>query len=229
MVEALINKDNYTYHHCMGVAVISYLTGKWLGLKQEELNDLAIAGLLHDVGKIKIPDAILNKTSRLSADEYAEMKRHAQLGYEMILNLPGMTEHQALVALQHHEREDGSGYPFGLSGDRITPFSKIVAVADVFHTMISERVYKKPVPLYQVFQEIYRHACGLFDPRVVQCFMRNVMNRMVGNFVHLSGGQAARIVMLHSDDLIHPLVEAQGTLHDLRQSEFKIMDFAGHL
>lgn len=223
----LSKKDNYTYRHCIGVAVISYLIGKWLGLKDEEMHDLAIAGLLHDLGKIKIPDSILNKASSLTADEYAEMKLHTHFGYEMIWNISGMTEQHALVALQHHEREDGSGYPFGISGKKITQYSKIVAVADVFHTMISERVYKKPVPLYRVFQEIYQRAYGLFDPMIVRTFISNIMNRMIGDSVLLSDGQVARIVMLHPDDLINPLVEIRGQFYDLRHSECKIMDFAG--
>ncbi|MEX2415164.1 MAG: HD-GYP domain-containing protein [Paenibacillaceae bacterium] len=221
----LSKKDNYTYRHSIGVSVISFLIGKWLGLKDEELTDLAIAGLMHDLGKIKIPDSILNKADRLSADEYAEMKLHTHLGYEMIRNIPDMTEQQALVALQHHERENGSGYPFGVSGDKITHYSKIIAVADVFHTMISERVYKKPVPVYKVLQEIYHHAFGLFDPMIVQCFITNVMSRMIGDSVLLSDGQVARIVMLHSDDLINPLVQTKGQFYDLRQSDNKIVDF----
>jgi putative nucleotidyltransferase with HDIG domain len=222
----LCQKDNYTYRHCIGVAMISFLIGKWLGKKDEELNELAIAGLLHDIGKIKIPDSILNKAGRLSADEYSEMKLHTHFGYEMIRELPGMTEEQALVALQHHEREDGSGYPFGISGNKITCFSKIVAVADVFHTMISERVYKKAVPLYRVLEEIYQRAFGLFNPLIVHTFITNLMNRLVGDFVLLTNGQVARIVMIHPDDLIHPLVESQGQFYDLRYSEHQIMDFA---
>jgi HD-GYP domain-containing protein (c-di-GMP phosphodiesterase class II) len=221
----LSKKDNYTYRHCIGVAVISFLIGKWMGMQEEELQDLAIAGLIHDLGKVKISDSILNKTSRLTADEYAEMKLHTHIGYDMIRNLPEMTERQALAALQHHEREDGSGYPFGVSGEQINQFSKIVAVADVFHTMVSERVYKKPVPLYQVFQEIYQHAFGLFDPMIVQCFISNVINRMIGDSVLLSNGQVARIIMVHPDDLFNPLVEAQGKFYDLRQSDNKIVDF----
>ncbi|MBP1895932.1 HD-GYP domain-containing protein [Paenibacillus lactis] len=221
----LSKKDNYTYRHCIGVSLISYLIGKWLGLKDEELQNLAIAGLLHDLGKIKISDSILNKTSSLSADEYAEMKLHTHFGYEMIRNISEMTEQQALVALQHHEREDGSGYPFRIAGVKITLYSKIVAVADVFHTMISERTYKKPIPLYQVFEEIYNRGYKLFDSMVVHCFIMNMMIRMVGDHVILTDGQVARIVMLHSDDLINPLVEANGNFYDLRNSEHKILDF----
>ncbi|WP_233500572.1 HD-GYP domain-containing protein [Paenibacillus antibioticophila] len=222
----LSKKDHYTFRHCIGVAVISFLIGKWLGLNEEELNDLSIAGLLHDLGKTRIPDSILKKAGKLSAEEFAEMKRHTQWGYEMVKNLPGLTEQQALVALQHHEREDGSGYPFGIYGDKITYFSKIVAVADVFHTMISERVYKKPVSLYQVFQEIYQRAFGLFDPLIVQCFITNIMTRMIGGSVLLSDGRVARIIKLHPDDLINPLVEYQGQYYDLRQSKNKILGFA---
>jgi HD-GYP domain-containing protein (c-di-GMP phosphodiesterase class II) len=229
VILGLCKKDRYTYRHCIGVAVISFLIGKWLGLRNEALNDLAVAGLLHDLGKTKIADKILKKAGKLSAEEYLEMKRHTQLGYEMVINLAGVTEHQALVALQHHEREDGSGYPFGVYSDKITYFSKIVAVADVIHTMVSERVYKKPIPLYQVFQEIYQRAFGLFDPKIVQCFITNVMNRMIGDSVVLTDGQVARIVMLHPDDLINPLVEFQGQYYDLRQSKNKILGFASNL
>ena len=230
VILGLSKKDNYTYRHCIGVASLSFLIGSWLGLRDDELEELTVAGLIHDIGKIKIPDTILNKAGRLSADEYAEMKLHTHLGHEMICNLPGMTKQQALVALQHHEREDGSGYPFGLSGDKIIYISKIVAVADVFHTMISKRIYKDAVPLHQVFQEIYQHAFGLFDPIVVRCFITNVMNRMIGDSVLLTDGQIARIVMLHPDDLINPLVEVQGQFIDLRNSENYIHDFkANHL
>ncbi|WP_258313564.1 HD-GYP domain-containing protein [Paenibacillus sp. tmac-D7] len=224
----LRKKDHYTYQHCIGVSVLSYLIGKWLGLTEEELNDLAVAGLLHDLGKAKIPDSILKKADKLSWDEYAEMKRHTVLGYEIILSLPNITAQQALVALQHHEREDGSGYPYGKSSEEIAYFSKIVAVADVFHTMVSERVYKKPVPLYQVLQEIYQRAFGLFDPVIVQRFIINLMNRMIGDSVLLSDGKVARIVMINPDDLVNPLVESEGQYYDLRWSKNKIMDFASN-
>lgn len=228
VIVELRKKDNYTYRHCVGIAVLSYLAGKWLGLKEDELQDLAVSGLLHDIGKIKIPDSILNKPGGLSANEYAVIKLHTHYGYEMIRGLPGTTERQALVALQHHEREDGSGYPFGLTGDRIAPFSKIVAVADVFHTMLSERVYKKPVPLYQVFRELYQRAFRLFDPSVVRCLIFNLMSKMIGDSVLLSDGQVARIIMLHPDDLINPLVEAEGQFYDLRRSELKIVNFVAN-
>lgn len=104
-------------------------------------------------------------------------------------------------------------------------FSKIVAVADVFHTMVSERVYKKAIPLYQVLQEIYQQAFGLFDPVIVQCFITNLMNRMIGDSVLLSDGRVARIVMINPDDLINPLVESEGQYYDLRWSKNRIMDF----
>ncbi len=228
VIYELRKKDNYTYRHSVAVAVISYLIGKWLGFNDEKLNDLAIAGLLHDLGKMNIPDTILNKPGRLTADEYAEIKLHPRFGYEAIQKISGITEEKALVALQHHERENGSGYPFGITGQKISQFSKIVAVADVFHTMISQRVYKKPIPLYQVFLEIYHRAFGLFDPLVVQCFINNMMNRMIGDLVFLSDGKMARIVMIHPDDLLNPLVEAQGVFYDLRQTDTKITNFAAN-
>jgi HD-GYP domain-containing protein (c-di-GMP phosphodiesterase class II) len=147
---------------------------------------ISFALLLHDIGKIKISDDILNKTSSLTSEEYAEMKLHTHFGYEIIHSISGMTEEHALVALQHHEREDGSGYPFGITGNDITSYSKIVAVADVFHTMISERVYKKPTPLYQVLKELDRCAYGSLHPKVVHTFILGIMNKMIGESIILS-------------------------------------------
>ena len=223
----LIKKDRYTYRHCIGVAIVSYGIGMWSGMEEEAVQELAIAGFLHDIGKIKVPDSILKKAAPLTMDEYNEMSLHTFMGFDLLCHIPGMEEQQALVALQHHEREDGSGYPFGIAGGKITGQSKAVAIADVFHTMISERVYKQPVSLFRALREIYETAIPLFDVELVHCFVFNIMNRAIDSEVLLSNGQVGRIVRLHADDLIHPIVHSSGTLFDTRRSKLEIVDFSG--
>lgn len=228
LIQAILDlslKDRYTFRHSIGVAIISYFIGSWLEWDEEELKNLAISGLLHDLGKMRISDSVLNKPGKLTADEYAQIKYHTRFGYEMIQQLSGASEQQALVALQHHERMNGSGYPLGISGDEITTLSKVVMVADVFHTMISERPYKKRIPLYQVIEEIYQCAPMLFDATIVQCLIQNIMERRIGDPVILSDGQMAHIKKVHLDDLMHPLVESYGQFIDLRYSNRFIVSF----
>jgi putative nucleotidyltransferase with HDIG domain len=136
---SLKSKDDYTYRHSFAVAVIATLIGKWLGLKETELSELTIAAILHDIGKLKIPLDILNNPGKLTKEEFDLMKKHTIFGYEMIKETAGISHRQALVALQHHERQDGSGYPLGIRADKIDLFSRIVGIADVFHAMTSNR------------------------------------------------------------------------------------------
>jgi len=227
LVHELKMKDHYTYRHCIGVAILSFGIGTWLGMDGDSLQELAIAGFLHDVGKINIHNSILKKAGPLTKDEYGEMCLHTLIGFDMLRHIEGLTEQQALVALQHHERENGSGYPFGIEGVKITQLSKVVAVADVVHTMTSERVYKRPLPLYQALREIYEIAAELFDAKVVYCFVSNMMKRAIGSRVLLSNGQIGRIVKLHEDNLIYPVVKSRGRLYDIRKSKIGIIDFTG--
>lgn len=207
--------DEYTYRHSIGVALISRLIGKAKGLHAQELLELTSAAFLHDIGKAKIPDEIINKPGKLTPEEFTQVKNHTIFGYELIKRTSGISHRQALVALQHHEREDGSGYPYGLKGDDIDPHSKIIAVADVFHAMISKRVYKNPVPFYKVLQEMSENAYGTLEPSTTLCFLKRIMDMLIGNSVVLSNGYEGKIIMISSNDPVHPLVEVNGRYIDL--------------
>ncbi|KIL39584.1 hypothetical protein SD70_19150 [Gordoniibacillus kamchatkensis] len=206
--------DDYTYHHNVAVGVISTLIGKWLGYDEATLTALSLASTLHDIGKVKVPLSILNKPMALTPDEYELMKQHTVYGYELILKTlgPGRV---ADVALQHHEREDGSGYPFGLMGPDIDELSKIVAVADVFHAMTSRRIYKDAVPFHQVLEQIRDGSFGRFSPEVTTVFLRKMMDSLIGVEVTLSDGDLAIVVMVHPDDPVNPVVCRKGTFIDL--------------
>ncbi|WP_410510952.1 HD-GYP domain-containing protein [Paenibacillus sp. BR2-3] len=215
MLSALQSKDDYTYRHNIAVGILSTLLGKWLKLEPEELSMLTIAATLHDIGKIMIPAEILTKTGPLTDKEFQYMKKHTTIGYELIRDTVGTSHMQALVALQHHERMDGSGYPFGVMGHRITDFSKIVAVADVFHAMISDRLYRKASPLYEVLKQMSDSVFGKLDPYICRVFMDKLMQSMIGNEVELTDGRVGRIILILPHDPIRPLVNIEEDFIDL--------------
>lgn len=211
----LEKKDEYTYRHSIGVALIAHLIGRAVGMGRRELLELTSEAFLHDVGKVRIPEHILHKPGKLTDKEFEVMRRHTIYGYEILSATKSLSPRHALVALQHHEREDGSGYPHGLTGDAIDCHSKIVAIADVFHAMISKRVYKKPVPLYQVLSEMASNAYGRLEPAATLCFLQRIMELLVGNRVALSNGRQGKVVLIHAHDPIRPLIESDGAYVDL--------------
>lgn len=210
-------KDDYTYRHNIAVGSISSLIGRWLGLDEKMVLQLSTAGLLHDVGKMRIPEFILNKPGKLTNEEFELMKKHTVFGYEIIKNTVGTNYRQAVVALQHHERIDGSGYPLGITGDKMDLFSRIVAVADVFHAMTSKRVYRDPSPFYKVLEQMSNDIFGALDPQVTHLFIQKIMESLVGNTVLFTNGEQGTIIMIHNNDPIHPLIEINNKYIDLRE------------
>ncbi|WP_245864462.1 HD-GYP domain-containing protein [Paenibacillus donghaensis] len=215
MLSALQSKDDYTYRHNVAVGIISTLLGKWLKLKPEELSMLTTAATLHDIGKLMIPAEILTKPGPLTDEEFQLMKKHTTFGYEIVRDTVGTNHNQALVALQHHERMDGSGYPFGVLGNRITDFSKIVAVADIFHAMTSDRFYRSASPLYEVLLQMEENVYGKLDPYICRVFINKLMQSMIGNDVELTDGQVGTIIMILSHDPLRPLVNIGEEFIDL--------------
>ncbi|RKN85074.1 HD-GYP domain-containing protein [Paenibacillus ginsengarvi] len=208
-------KTNYWSRHSVAVGVLSLLIGKWLRLPEPELLQVTTAAILHDVGKSQIHTDLLDKPGPLTPDEFDTMKRHTLIGFDMIKKTFGTSHRQALVALQHHERMDGSGYPLGLGGDKIDPFSRIVAVADVFHAMASKTVYRNPSPLYEVLLQMEGGAYGAFDPEIVSLLISKFMQALIGYEVRLTDGTSAKIVLIHPHDKTRPLVQAEERFIDL--------------
>lgn len=212
---ALQAKDDYTYRHNIAVGAMANLLGGWMGLDHRELLQLTAAAFLHDIGKTMIPDEILNKPGALTAEEFAIMKKHAVFGYEILKETAGVTHRQALVALQHHERMDGSGYPFGLTHDKIDSFSRIVAVVDIFHAMTSRRVYREPAPFNEVLEQMEKDKFGPLDPAITRLFVEKMMHSLVGSPVVLTDDRKGVVVMLNPHDLTHPLIRTEAGYVDL--------------
>ncbi|RKP46292.1 HD-GYP domain-containing protein [Cohnella endophytica] len=208
-------KDDYTYRHNIAVSVISNLLGTWMGLDHQEILQLTTAALLHDVGKMLIPLEILNKPGKLNEQEYEVMKNHTVLGYELIKETVGANHRQAIVALQHHERMDGSGYPLGIDKDKLDLFSRIVSVADVFHAMTSMRVYRDPSPFNEVLFQMEKDTFGALDPVITRIFIEKIMNSLIGRSVLLTDGSEGTVLMIQSHDLTHPFIQSGSKFLDL--------------
>ncbi|MEW9697785.1 HD-GYP domain-containing protein [Paenibacillus sp. SI8] len=218
LFEAVRAKDDYTHEHNIGVGVLSTLIGKWMNLSAKELTTLSLAATLHDVGKVKIPLEILNKPGKLTKEEYEEMKRHSLYGYQMLKDTVGVGSRVAAVALQHHEREDGRGYPYGLKSDKIDLYSKIVAVADIFHAMSSKRPYHEPMPFYEIIGQMRNGTFGELEPEIVSLFLNNITRHLIGNQVVLSDGRQGEVVYINPHDLGNPLIKVNDEFLDLSKS-----------
>ena len=145
------------------------------GLPPEEVEEIALASILHDVGKIAVPDAILNKPGRLTAEEFEVMKAHTVRGAELLERIPQLRQHPSYryavdIARHHHERWDGRGYPDGLRGEEISVWAQAVSLADVYDALSCKRVYKDAIPRERVLEMIRTGACGVFNPRLLDCF-----------------------------------------------------------
>ncbi|MGH7162807.1 MAG: HD domain-containing phosphohydrolase [Planctomycetota bacterium] len=169
MVSAIESRDCETKHHCRRVQVYAIELAKRLGIAGEPLIDIAYGSLLHDVGKIGVPDAILLKPGKLTEEEWQTMRNHTLIGYKMISRIKFLRG-AADIVLYHHERWDGRGYPYGIAGEDIPLGARIFSVIDAFDAITSKRVYKEAVPVAQARKEIERCGGAQFDPRVVAAF-----------------------------------------------------------
>ncbi|WP_219833962.1 HD-GYP domain-containing protein [Paenibacillus sp. R14(2021)] len=228
LFEAVKAQGDYTYQHNIGVGVLSTMIGKWLGMDGEELTALTLAATLHDVGKVKVPPEIINKPGKLTDEEFEIVKKHAIYGYELLKRTPDISYRAALVALQHHEREDGRGYPLGLASDAIDMFSKIVAVADIFHAMSSDRPYHKALPFYEVVRQLRDGYFGQLDPHIVSVFLDNITTKLVGQKVVLTDDRVGEIVFINPHDEEAPLIKVGEEFIDLSsQRKLQIKQIIG--
>lgn len=217
--------DEYTYTHCLNVAFYSMLIAKWLGLSGACIVEAIQAGLLHDIGKVRIPDEILNKKGKLSPEEYEEIKNHSRYGYEMIETVPELSDRVKYAVLAHHERIDGSGYPSGLLGDSIELYARIVAVADVYDAMTQNRVYKKKVSPFETFQMFLTIGIGTFDTTVLRAFLRNLSAFYVGTNVQLSNGDIGQVVYVPPQDIVYPVISVGSNYIDMSvEKDLKVIN-----
>ncbi|MCL2717886.1 MAG: HD-GYP domain-containing protein [Lachnospiraceae bacterium] len=207
--------DEYTFKHSLDVAAISIMIGKMLGLSEQELKDLSTAGLLHDLGKTRIPSDILNAQRKLTDIEFKMMKTHPVYGYQNIMEIKTIPDHVKLGVLQHHEKWSGNGYPQKLPGDKICLFARILTVADVYDALVTARPYKAAFsPSHAV--EMMMAMTADFDIHILRVFLRSIVLYPVGSQVLLSNGEIATVVKNNKENILRPeVVNAEGKKYDL--------------
>jgi HD-GYP domain-containing protein (c-di-GMP phosphodiesterase class II) len=208
--------DDYTYKHSVNVAVLSTVIGIGLGLKESDLVDLCAAGLLHDLGKLGIDSAIINKAGFLTQEEYDIIKSHSRLSYDLIKDKWNISAKTKVAVLEHHENEDGTGYPRGLFGREIHRYGKIVHVADVYDALTTKRPYKKPYSIAEAMEYLMGSCGRLFDKSVVEHFMNYVPIYPKGITICLSNGESAVVVENRHFRALRPIVRLfNGRTYDL--------------
>ena len=200
------NKDDYTFVHSVSVCALLVSFGRALGMGPEDIRHLGIGGMLHDIGKVTIPDRILNKPGRLTDEEMRVMKTHAAESRRILGGTPGISDEALQIAGEHHERYDGSGYPDGLKGEAISPMGQMAAICDVYDAITSERVYHKGMAPTDGLRKIFEWSKFHFNPGMVQAFLRAIGIYPVGSLVMLESGRLAIVIEQHEGSLLNPTV-----------------------
>lgn len=198
--------DDSVYAHCVNVALIARMIGRWLHLPPNDLNILTCCGLFHDIGKLSIPSEVLNKPSKLTDEEFALIKAHPKYGYDLLRN-QNIDNRIKQSALMHHERYDGSGYPNGLSGELLIDFSAIISIADVYDAMTAARSYREPLCPFEVIASFEREGFQKYHPKFLIVFLNHIASTYQSNRVMLNDGRACKIVMLNQSTLSKPIVQ----------------------
>jgi len=208
--------DDYTIRHCVNVSAISALIAKWLKYSTESITAVALAGLLHDVGKSQLPPEILNKPYKLSPADYKLYQTHTKLGYELARKKENISQSILFGIFHHHERTDRSGYPMHLGSDDIHPYAKIIAVADLFDESLTINCdFPGATSPYASLDNI-RDRLYCFDPKISLIFRDHMMNFLSGHRVMLSNKQEGRVVFINRDKPSKSIVQLDnGTVLNL--------------
>lgn len=206
--------DHHTYVHSINVSILCNIFGHWIKMDKDEIQDLTLAALMHDIGKTKIRAELLNKIEKLTEDEFNEVRQHAQLGYDLLKN-SALNDRIKQAVLLHHERNDGSGYPFGYTREQIPDFAKIIAITDIYDAMTSSRSYHTKFSPFKVIQLFEQESYGYLDTKYLFIFLENIAHYYLGEEVKLSDGSTGKIVFIHNESPSRPIIQSGDEMIDL--------------
>lgn len=209
----LRSKDHYTFEHSVNVGILGAAMGRALELKSSQLQELALGGLLHDIGKSRTPLRILNKPGRLDTNEFAIVKRHVDHGERIAASIPSLPSAALAAITEHHERLDGSGYPRGLKGENISLFGRIIAICDVYDAMTADRCYRDGDEPTRVMQRMLQWCGTHFDTALVHKFIRCVGIYPIGTLVGLASGRLGMVMQPGKKGLLYPIVRVFYDIH----------------
>lgn len=215
-IDALKVSDEYTFKHSVDVATMAMVIARQHGLPEKAVYETGLSGLLHDVGKSRIPNEVLNKPGRLTDEEFTIMKQHPLYGYRILLDKKDLSDAVRLGVLQHHEKIDGNGYPLGSPREKIHTYSRILSIVDIYDALVTERPYKKAFSKRDAVEMIMAMTDEL-DIDIMHSFLDSIILYPVGSTVQLSNGEAARVVANNKESILRPKVVGlrTGKVYDL--------------
>lgn len=208
------NPDNAVFIHSLNVALLCHIFGNWLRLSDEECKELTLAGLLHDVGKCEIDSDILNKPGKLTPEEFEIIKAHPLNGFTKFKDT-NLSYGIKMAILQHHEKLDGSGYPFGFQKDQIHDYAKIIGITDMYEAVTSDRTYHKRIPPFMVLDIFEKDGYDAMDSHFLSVFLENIALLYIGKTVILSNGESGKIVFINRKTPSRPLVQVGSKIYNL--------------
>lgn len=211
----LPSEDDMTHAHCLNSALIAGVFGTWLGLKKEDIFLLIQCAFFYDIGKLKLPQDLIWKPSKLTDLEFTQMKTHTMLGFDLLKDM-NVNDHVLKATLQHHERCDGSGYPSKLRGDKIDVFAKYIAIIDSYEAMTSARTYRQSLNPFQVIANFEKAGFDKYDESIIRPILSHIAHTQIGFSVRLSDDSEAEINLINKDHLSRPVLKNKaGELLDL--------------
>ncbi|WP_372995001.1 HD-GYP domain-containing protein [Marinobacter sp.] len=226
LLTKLKNKDEYTAEHCLNVSILSAAFGKKLGLLEEEIRTLGLCGLLHDIGKAKVPVDILQKPGGLTPEEYGIMQNHANWGRDMLMAMPKVVHAAVDVAYNHHERLDGKGYPRALVDYQIPYFAKIVAIVDTYDAITSNRAYDRARSSMEALEIIHRFRGSQFDPDLTREFVLMIGIYPPGSIVEMKSGEVAIVIASNPRNRRKPKVMLVRDEKKQRPAKYRLLDLS---
>lgn len=225
MLHNMRQYDDFTYMHSMNVALICNVFAKWLGMSERDIEIATLGGLLHDIGKLKIPDNIMRKPEKLSPAEYNIIKTHPLQGYNILKSM-NIDENVKQCALMHHERSDGSGYPLGIVGEKTNTFAKMVAIADVYDAMTAARIYRGPLCPFKVIGIFESEGLQKYDSRFILTFLEHIASTYMNNRVKLNNGDEGDVIFMNKHQYSRPMIQCGDKFIDLsREPDLYIETF----
>jgi HD-GYP domain-containing protein (c-di-GMP phosphodiesterase class II) len=226
----LKSQDSYTYRHCIAVAIWCSVIGRQIGLPKKELALLSMGGMLLDIGKLKIPGAVLNKKQQLSEREFSLVKKHVDLSLKMAADSSRRIPQSVMdMIASHHERFNGSGYPQALQGTQIPLYARIAAIADCYDAITSQRVYAKPIPHALAIKKMYEWRGYDFQPELIEAFIQSVGIYPIGTLVELSSGEVGIVVKENPGKRLRPQVLVILDRDKKQLQDFSEIDLANHV
>ncbi|MGE5397427.1 MAG: HD-GYP domain-containing protein [Chitinophagales bacterium] len=217
-------KDSYLFTHSVNVGLLCILISRWLKCSKKEIKKAGLAGIFHDLGKVYISNDILLKPGKLTDEEFIEVKKHSQLGYNAITQNEWIPDDVANGILMHHERLDGSGYPMGVSSTGLNYLARLVAVADIYDAITSNRVYSRKESPYAAAEILWNESFGKLDGRIAKVFYDRVSSFYIGNRVVLSNGEVGTVVFVDPGLPTRPIVQVGEMFYDLRERHVTITE-----